>query len=76
MNEWTNKEIILTCLLTIIIGTLTMKGIKFTYDLGVKHGRSQYHQELLNELDAKAGAPVLLYPPTEPVHQKVEKNVE
>lgn len=27
------------------------------------NGRSDFHQELLKELEAKGGAPVLLYPP-------------
>ena len=33
---------------------------------GVDKGRSQFHREILDELDAKDGAPLLIYPPTEP----------
>jgi len=32
---------------------------------GIEIGRSQFHNELIIELDARGGAPVLLYPPKE-----------
>ena len=30
---------------------------------GIDKGRAEFHDELLQELDAKGGAPVLIYPP-------------
>lgn len=53
----------------LMVAALVIALISAAYNIGVDRGRSQFHQEILEELDANGGAPVLLYPPDEVPHE-------
>ena len=53
-----------TILKAISATTILSVAVAAVFYIGYETGRKQYHNELLNELEAKGGAPILVYPPS------------